>query len=122
VNEMQELLLRWGRLEPERCKYDVNHFLIELEGFKHRVFTKVSPAEAIIQAAVQEAVTAGRWGYEVGNVFRPDSGDAPAITGGADAIVHVSHDGDYSDEWYGRGGSNAAEALLSAYLAALEGT
>lgn len=74
----------------------------------------------IVQEAVQEAIISKDWGFSLSNVFEPSSGDSPAITGGFDAQVYVSKDGNYADTIWCADADTPAEALLSAYLQALE--
>lgn len=68
------------RLDSERFKFDTNHYLVMLNGATHRVHTDITPGQAVIQAAVQEALEARGWKFDLmffgqrygAKVYRPD--------------------------------------------------
>jgi hypothetical protein len=120
---MKELLSKWASLEKGRCResdpgtYDVivgGEFDAILGGAWESVrepdegWAARSTAfqSALLQAAVQEAIEARGWMGVIG--FGGSKG--------ADARVVTSNDDDGTDAH----GSTPAEALLSAYLTALE--
>jgi hypothetical protein len=116
---MKELLERWAALEPERVKrrwdgclgvaYDDGGLVLE-----ERPGTYGSPefhkfAGIYVQAAVQEAIEAHEWDWDLCFNHQQDS---PRYC----AIIGDLYNGSTPGEW----GSTPAEALLSAYLTALE--
>jgi hypothetical protein len=111
---MKELLERWAKAEPERCQPPqwsggARVSLGPTNGFgpQHPVGRQDDPVGlALLQAAAQEAIEARGWMGVIG--FGGSKG--------ADARVVTSNDDDGTDAH----GSTPAEALLSAYLTALE--
>jgi hypothetical protein len=123
---MKELLERWAKLEPTRCEgvyrgEGVFSVYVHL-GREERVYRIVhdlvesaNAANSWLQAAVQEAIEARSWRWELTSPWRGDSHtytrywcDLDASTSELDRPV------------IGQEGESAAEALLSAYLTALE--
>jgi hypothetical protein len=112
---MKELLERWAKLEPERIgERDHNGvYLVLFAGGLIGAWAEAIDVPfnralglAKLQAAVQEAIEARGWMGAVG------FGGAR----GADAMVLKTEGADGADA----NGSTPAEALLSAYLTALE--
>jgi uncharacterized membrane protein (UPF0182 family) len=125
---MKELLEKWAGLENEECRR-VGYYLIVPETDGHQFYVYGDYANDLskselgrIQMAVQEAIEARQtWAYHVDNIFRPNSGDSPCVMGHS-AGVWPMDDGiiTESSPYFEGHGDTAAEALLSAYLAALE--
>lgn len=113
---MRELLMRWAKLEPERCWVerpgDDDPWCVIHSGFTHgwRVGSRAQDAMHI-QAAVQEAITGHGWHWEVG-YHSPDR--EPFYSGYID-----THDSD-DDSHHHVYGDEPVYCLLSAYLQALE--
>jgi hypothetical protein len=120
---MKELLERWAALEPERVKrrwdgclgvaYDDGGLVLE-----ERPGTYGSPefhkfAGIYVQAAVQEAIEARGWNWEAARKGKWPDG-AWMHTG------HVWHPFSARPDEFGYSRQSPAEALLSAYLTAVE--
>jgi hypothetical protein len=131
---VRELLNQWAHLEPERVKCSWDGCLGVAYGdgglvLQDRPGTYGSPefhkfATIYVQAAVQEAIEARQtWAYHVDNIFRPSSGDSPCVMGFS-AGVWATEDGILHDDppFFEAHGDSPAEALLRAYLQALENT
>ncbi len=124
MSDLRKMLERWAELEPAQCKSIKEEFYAKIAGgwescdSYHFLYTWHSLSR--IQMATQEAITCRGWGFTLTNVFEPSSGDSPAITGGFDAQVYESSDGNYADAVWCADADTPAEALLLAYLTALE--
>jgi hypothetical protein len=104
---MKELLERWRAVEPSRFRLDPDgDYSVFLSGFWWGFPPGVGIVDAHVQQGVQEAIEARGWMGAVG------FGGAR----GADAMVLKTEGADGADA----NGSTPAEALLSAYLTALE--
>ena len=122
---MEELLKRWAAVEPERCQVDVEYYIgdrimrgfhVELtlpggkyngEHFEHGGAAWYAPH---IQAAVQEAIEARGWIYQ-----QSIASDCAEM-----GKYYASCGWDCGMEE--RYADTQAEALLSAYLQAIEAT
>ena len=116
---MGELLERWSKLEPDRCKRQPTRYEVLLNGQLFSTFFTMNTAavmpdrDAIIQAATQEAIEAHDWNWEMSKKGREPNGKWqrfasvwPAYGNGKDSFAMSLE-------------SNA-HALLTAYLQALE--
>lgn len=121
---MLELLKRWAALEKERCVFDdeIGTYRViigfDTTGSKlsMRLYEPDSYAldRAAIQAAVQQATNARLWEWQIAGFFY--HGELMF-----NAVVNTDCNSDGSgDPIKSAKGHNAAEALLSAYLTALE--
>lgn len=111
---MRELLTKWAELEPARCEpFRVGIFTIWTEsGAARQIFGPDDLTDldlAWIQFAVQQAIVERGWSYKVGH----DS----HYGWGYEAEINDST----AEDKCAQGHSSAAEVLLIAYLAALEG-
>lgn len=103
---MRELLKRWAELEPDRChlKKNIDGFTINSGKWWDLLFTGNLPSEdglMKVQYAVQQAIIARGW------------------------LLDLDWDGTRWEAWVNSGWADrspnsAAEALLSAYLDAIE--
>jgi hypothetical protein len=116
---MKELLERWARLESEDrvTAVDANGELIfTLAGHQYTIpvgdLESDPAAHAVLRAAVEEAITARGWGWELRYGMRPSK--RPAL-----ATILRYRDGIPSGQSTCLG-EPPAEALLSAYLTAVE--
>jgi hypothetical protein len=117
---MKELLERWAKAEPKRCwpmerGYERlgTHWVDPGPGAMGLALNGEKPLptaeRALLQAAVQEAIEAREWDWDLCFNHQQDS---PRYC----AIIGDLYNGSTPGEW----GSTPAEALLSAYLTALE--
>jgi hypothetical protein len=116
---MKELLERWSRLEPDRCRWGDDSYRewysALYDGDDEEAWFDGKPNLPYLQAAVQEAITARGWAWEVGYY----TGRDPFYVGFVDASpqAHALEDYKHHDSY----GDNPALSLLAAYLQALEG-
>lgn len=112
---MRELLMRWSRLEPERCSVmapDSPSAWVRLGGREHRVGTRDSTRDAsgvelaVLLAAVIEAIEARGWYWACTSI------GGSTLRAYRVAVDHTVHHGDYD--------APLTMMLLGAYLAALE--
>ena len=115
---MLELIKRWAELEPERCRRQPTRYEVLLNGewvavdYILNTTAIVMMRDAIIQAAVQEAVAARKWIFSL-YIYMP---------GRFHSILTVPGDKPGDMPWYVRQarGWVAAEVLLDSYVQALE--
>jgi hypothetical protein len=112
---VKELLMRWWKLEPQRCKWSDDSyresFHVLYKGDIEEVWIEGGEFdEAYIQAAVQEAVTARSWMVDL-VIF----GD-----GSSTAYLYPTSDMGRALNREGSIGDSPAETLLRSYLQALE--
>lgn len=109
---MRELLIKWAELETSRCeKSGKNVFTIEVDGEAKNIYGPDNLTGldlAWIGWAVQQAVVSRGWGYSTGY-------DRTLVFGNCEADVEFSPRSGAHEQ-----GDNPAEALLKAYLRALE--
>lgn len=112
---MKELLKRWAAMEPERCENLYNQafrFHLEEGEYTHSIYPVddylSKPDLAWIQWATQQAIVSRGWGFEL--TLNTDWENR------AESMVR------YGVNWTSSPAiqSDPAEALLSAYLKALE--
>lgn len=112
---MRELLERWAKLEPAKCEWNgKNIFTIQAGEDARNIYDPDNLSVlyfdlAWIQWAVQAAIVSRGWSYKVGR----DS----HYGFGYEAEINDST----AEDKRAQGHSSAAEVLLAAYLAALEG-
>lgn len=98
---MRELLERWAKLEPDKCQVVSGHYLVDGRiVYLLRTDTIEVDALMITQWAVQKAIIAREWYFEI--FCNPTKCTVGVLSSMATE-------------------DNPAEALLGAYLAALEG-
>lgn len=105
---MRELLKRWAQLQPSRCNMRTETLgpaLVTLGGYGHYYWGEPASA-AVVLAATIEAITARSWMWSLGTVT-----SRPSIWGFVNPDGTRSHEG---------AAATPAEALLAAYLSALE--
>lgn len=125
---MKELLLKWAELEPERCRYreEYGGFEVALGCLYEKewvicYFTANSVWEAIVQAALQEAIVAKGWSfriYPVRHYLESHTFSACLkVKYSADVVIPEGNDNEFLRTTLT---ATVAESLLSAYLQGLE--
>lgn len=105
---MRELLKRWAELEPELCKYLKDGVALPINGEWVFIYTTPFDGNMFIQWKVQQAIEARGWVFHLTPVHWRVGNFYEVI------IVTPGRDGSSESE-------NITEALLSAYLKALDG-
>ncbi len=112
---MLELLHRWAALQPGRCCFvRVMSVHIWLNDGPQNIHASSGVGRAVIQAAVQEAVTVHGWWYEL-NRYERNGREVYACVG-----IKPSEPGKANPIFRNHWGSEEAETFLTAYLAALQ--
>lgn len=116
---MKDLLKRWAELEPTLCKFLKDDVALAINGEWVFIYTTPFYADMFIQYTVQQAIEARGLNWSIWFDYDDQAYDEQGFRGfgGSQHSASVFTD----NERYAREGEiSAAEALLSAYLQALE--
>jgi hypothetical protein len=124
-NDLETMFRRWAELEPDRCEFnpaarkqdkrEVWQYVIDAFGVTHWIFPgdfdedfdEFPEIPSVLEYATREAIEARGWSWII-----ESSTSAPKYGAALDEM------GNASLEW--KNADTSAEALLSAYLSALE--
>lgn len=141
-SDMLDLLSDWARLDPDFCEVEDTSRWGRAVNFGGRTYIRQTPNAVahygedpnfpnyvtsrqfrrILLGVLIESIEARpHWGWDVGNIFTPGSGDT-SVVDGHEGRVFVTRKGflDEDTEVYEMGGESAAHALLGAYVRALK--
>lgn len=119
---MKNLLKRWAELEPQRCRFHKDGVAILMNAEWVFVFATPFDSDMFVQYAVQQAIVArGGLNWSIWFDFDEQAYDEQGYTGfgGSQHSASVFTSG---QRYVREGQISAAEAILSAYLQAIEAT
>lgn len=102
---MKDLLIKWAELEPTLCKFLYDGVVLLMNGEWTFIYTTPFDADMYIQYTVQQAIVARGWDYRL---------EAYTMEGQRQYAAWVYPGGQ------ALGQAPEAEALLAAYVGALE--